>query len=201
VTDSRTEELLRSSTAQAAAFVTGFTLAVFVGGVAPKTAEANTAGCQSSTINTQLNQQTSYTDAPGYSRTLYLHDRGDKAEMGDCSDTVYAGQGPDEIHGATDADFIYGQDGHDRPSDCDGFICGKLFGGAGYDRVEGGSGGDHVDDSQAGSDQDSLHGNEGSDFVNAKDGDPNDFVYGGADFDDCEWDSPGADTADATCET
>lgn len=189
---------MKRSMIKATAFVAGFVAAIVIGGIPIGSSDAIAAGCQSTTYNTPLNHQLYYTDQPGWSTTLYAHDRGDRAEMGDCHDTVYAGQGPDEIHGATGSDFIYGQDGHDRPSDCDGFTCGKLFGGSGYDRVEGGDGGDHVDDSQAGSDQDSLHGNQKNDFVNAKDGDGNDFVYGGADFDDCDFDT--LDAADSTCE-
>jgi Ca2+-binding RTX toxin-like protein len=110
------------------------------------------------------------------------------------NDTLYGGDGADNISANAGNDSIFGDAGNDTlyASDGDDFLDGGadndyLDGGSGNDNLLGGSGNDYViggdgNDSLLGdSGNDSLNGGEGNDFINAGDGD--DQVWASADID------------------
>lgn len=130
--------------------------------------------------------QNFYYDPDDWKTTYYGHERGDYIEMRNCGDTVWAGQGPDQVHGATGNDYVNGQDGNDSSGSCDGIsFCGKLFGGNDDDVITGGMGNDGLDDSDAGGDVDDLYANEDDDTLHADDGDGLDALQGGTGIDTC----------------
>lgn len=160
---------------------------------------AKSQACENITYVDPPNHQMVHNQLSGLSSEVYAEDRGDLVEANDCHDTLRGNTGPDQLHGAYGVDVVYGHAGHDRPSNCDGSICGKLYGGAGSDVVRGGDDGDELDDSQAGGDSDSLYGGAGADFLDARDADGSDSLEGGAgSVDTCKKDS--GDQIHASCE-
>jgi len=164
----------------------GMALGLSGTGVAPRaSAQMGPAACTTRSLPPYGGGDNNFTDAPGYSTTIDMGGGADDAEMADCNDWVYGGTGSDDLHGAHGDDHVYGQGGNDKPTGCGDTRCGKLFGGAGNDTVEGGPGSDDLDDSQTGADVDALYGQDADDVVNGADGDTQDTINGGAGTDTC----------------
>lgn len=107
-------------------------------------------------LNAHYTQQTGGTDPDtGAGETTPVLVRSD-------NDTLFGGEGADELHGRSGNDLLYGNNGHD-----------DLHGGSGDDALYGGSGSDKL---YGNSGDDTLHGGQQDDTLNGNNG--NDALYG-----------------------
>ena len=107
--------------------------------------------------------------ANGVANTLDGHDGDDNLFGMTGNDTLYGGDGHDLLDGGWDDDWLRGENGADR-----------LYGDFGDDRLLGGNGHDALD---GGTGEDRLYGDAGDDILYAGDDQDNDYMTGGAGFD------------------